>query len=486
MRLDDVVDIAALGGGEGGQEAVFIFFGARGDLVGVADIAAEDDLDRALGAHHRDLRGRPGVVHVGADFLGRHHVERAAIGLAGDHGHQRHRALRIGEQQFGAVFYQSAIFLRGARQKTWHVDEGHDRNVEGVAKAHKARGLARGVRVEHARQHHRLVGDEAHRAPGDAAEARDDVLGKGLGNLEEVALVHDFEDQLLHVVGLVRMVGDQRIQRQVDPLDVVKTRPFRHAVGVVGGQEIDQPAHLQQRLDVVLEGAVGDRGARGVHGGAAEFFRGDDLVGDGLHHVGPGDEHVAGVLHHEDEVGHGRRIDVAAGAGAHDDGDLRDHARGDHVAAEHVGIARQCRDAFLDPRAAGVVKPDDRRPRLHRHVLDLDDFLRVGFGQRAAEHSKILGEHKGLAAVDGAPAGDDAVARHLGLVHAEFDRAMLDEHVELLERALVEQQFDALPRGQLAAGVLRLDALLAAAELGAGAALLEGVQDVFHGQLLPA
>ena len=85
---------------------------------------------------------------------------------------------------------------------------------------------------------------------------------------------------------------------------------------LLAGQEVDQPAHLQQRLDVVLERAVGDRGARGVHGGAAEFFGGDDLVGHGLHHVGSGDEHVAGVLHHEDEVGHRGRIDVAAGARA--------------------------------------------------------------------------------------------------------------------------------------------------------------------------
>ena len=217
-----------------------------------------------------------------------------------------------------------------------------------------------------------------------------------------------------------------------------------------------------------------------MHGGAAELLGGDDLVGDGLHHVGPGDEHVARVLHHEDEVGHGRRIDVAAGAGAHDDGDLRDHAGRNDVAAEHVGIARECGDALLDARAAGVIEPDDRRPRLHRHVLDLDDLLRMGLRQRAAEHGKILGEDEGLAAVDGAPAGDDAVAGHLVLLHAELGRAVLDEHVELLERALVEQKLDALARGQFAAGVLRLDALLAAAELRARAPFLKGVQDVLH------
>ena len=49
----------------------------------------------------------------------------------------------------------------------------------------------------------------------------------------------------------------------------------------------------------------------------------------------------------------------------------------------------------------------------HRHVLDLDDLLRVRFRQRAAEHGEILGEGKDGATVDGAEAGDDAVAGDL-------------------------------------------------------------------------
>ncbi len=69
VRQDDVVDIAALGGDEGRQEAVFVFLGARGDFLRVRHVSAEDDFDRALGAHDCDLRGRPGVVHVGADFF---------------------------------------------------------------------------------------------------------------------------------------------------------------------------------------------------------------------------------------------------------------------------------------------------------------------------------------------------------------------------------------------------------------------------------
>ena len=49
--------------------------------------------------------------------------------------------------------------------------------------------------------------------------------------------------------------------------------------------------------------------------GPAQFLVGDVLVGDGFHHVRPGDVHIAGVAHHEDEVGHRRRIDVAAAQG---------------------------------------------------------------------------------------------------------------------------------------------------------------------------
>jgi hypothetical protein len=232
----------------------------------------------------------------------------------------------------------------------------------------------------------------------------------------------------------------------------------RRICSVGGGKEIDQPAHLQQRLDVVVVGAVGDRRLRGVDLGAAELLGRHDLVRDRLHHVRAGDEHVARVADHEDEVGHGGRVHVAAGAGAHDDGDLRDDAGGDDVAPEDLAVAAERRDALLDARPAGVEEADDRRAGLERHVLDLGDLLRVRLGQRAAEDGEVLGEDEDRAAVDGAPAGHDAVARDLLPGHAEVRRPVLDEHVELLERAVVEEEVDALPRGQLAALVLRLDA----------------------------
>ena len=87
----------------------------------------------------------------------------------------------------------------------------------------------------------------------------------------------------------------------------------------------------------------------------------DVLVGDGLDDVGAGDEHVARLLHHDDEVGDRRRIDRAAGARPHDGGDLRHDAGGERVAQEDVGVAAERQHAFLNARAARIVEADHRR-----------------------------------------------------------------------------------------------------------------------------
>ncbi len=58
---------------------------------------------------------------------------------------------------------------------------------------------------------------------------------------------------------------------------------------------------------------------------------------------------------------------------------------------------------------------------------------------------------------------------------------MLHEHVELFERPVVEQEFDALARGELAALVLGLEPLLTATEAGLGATLLQLLENVLHG-----
>ena len=71
-------------------------------------------------------------------------------------------------------------------------------------------------------------------------------------------------------------------------------------------------SHLADGLDardVVAEGAVCDARDLGVGFGPPELLLGNLLVGDGLDNVGTGNEHVGGVLDHENEVCHGRGVD---------------------------------------------------------------------------------------------------------------------------------------------------------------------------------
>src|SRR5690606_5999480 len=110
---DDVVDVAETGRDEGVGEAFLVLGLSRGQGLGIAGFLAEDDLDRALGAHDRDLGGGPGVVDVAAQVFGAHDVIGAAIGLARDDRQLGHGGLGIGEQQLGAVLDQGAVLLLG-------------------------------------------------------------------------------------------------------------------------------------------------------------------------------------------------------------------------------------------------------------------------------------------------------------------------------------------------------------------------------------
>ena len=211
-----------------------------------------------------------------------------------------------------------------------------------------------------------------------------------------------------------------------------------------------------------------------------ELLVGDLLVGDRLHHLRAGHVHVGAVLHHEDEVGHGRRVDRAARARTHDERDLGDDPRGEHVALKDLGVSAERGDPFLDACAAGIVQADDRGAHLDRVVHDLADLLRVRLRQRAAEHREVLAEHEHEPAIDGAVAGDHPVAGHAPLGHAEIDAAVLDEHVPLLERAGVEQHLDPLSRGEPALRMLRLDAPRPAALPSRAALRLQGLDDVLH------
>src|SRR5262249_14994712 len=94
---------------------------------------------------------------------------------------------------------------------------------------------------------------------------------------------------------------------------------------------------------------------------------------------------------------------------------------------------------------------------------------------------EVLAEDKDQPAVDGAVAGDHAVAGHRLPLHAEVSTAVALEHIPFLEGIGVEQQLDALAGGELALGVLRGNPFRAAAQPGGCALLFELTNDVVHG-----
>ena len=57
---------------------------------------------------------------------------------------------------------------------------------------------------------------------------------------------------------------------------------------------------------------------------------------------------------------------------------------------------------------------------------------------------------------------------------------MLDEHVIFFERSFIEQKVNTLAGGQLALGMLRGNALFAAAEAGLIATLFQLVKNMLH------
>ena len=298
--------------------------------------------------------------------------------------------------------------------------------------------------------------------PGSpAADPRepDDDVGRPSGlDLEEVPVIHDTSQDVVHVVRLLGLVGHDGIEVRVHAVRRIDGRGQRDVRKVVLRQMGEKPTDVLHRLRLVAGREMGHPGATRVDPRSAKGVSVDLLVRHGLHHVGAGDEHVARSLHHHGEVGHGRGVDGATGAGAKDHGDLWHHTRCEHVAQEDLGVATERRHALLDACAAGVVEADDRCADLHGQVHDLADLLRVGLRERTAEDREVLAEDEDKAPCDGAVAGHHSVTEEVLPVHPELRRPVGHKGIQLDEGARIEQQVEPFPRRELAPRMLALDA----------------------------
>ena len=111
------------------------------------------------------------------------------------------------------------VLLTCSRQESRYVNEADDRNVEGIAEAYEAGTLARGVHIEHTCIARRLIGDDTYALSVEAGKADDNILGEFRLYLEELSVIGDSGDNLIHIVGLVGVLWDNLVQRVLHAVD---------------------------------------------------------------------------------------------------------------------------------------------------------------------------------------------------------------------------------------------------------------------------
>ena len=203
-----------------------------------------------------------------------------------------------------------------------------------------------------------------------------------------------------------------------------------------------------------------------VHLRAAQLFGGILRADGGLHQRGSGKKEPAAVGH-QDVVAHHRQVGAAGDAHAHDGRDLRNaHGRHDGViaedAAEVVGVGE---DIFLQRQknAGGIDQVDRGNVIVDGDVLRANDLLRRHGKERAGLHGGVVHDEHDQAPVHSRQAGDHARGRRAAPLFVHAPGGVGAEFEEL--GAGIDQQRNALARGQPSFLVLRLDGLLAAALL---------------------
>ena len=212
----------AAGGGEIGRGELLAIFlhqlrAACGRIVGVLDLSAMQDVDRALAAHDRDLGVRPGVHEVGPHLLAAHREIGPAIGLAEDDRELGDGGAGVREQHLGTVPDDPAALLFDPGQEARDVDQRHQRDVEAIAEPDEPRALVGGVDVEGAGNVEGIVGDQADDHALDTGESDDEILGEPGVDLQEPGIVDEPTDHGAHIHGRRRVVGDEVVHLSSRP-----------------------------------------------------------------------------------------------------------------------------------------------------------------------------------------------------------------------------------------------------------------------------
>ena len=399
----------------GGQlfvQGLPLMLGGRGQFLLV------QDSHRGLRAHHGDLGVRPGEHLRRTEGSGVHRDVGPAVDLSGHQRHPRYRAFAEGVQKFRAAAHHTAPLLVHPGQVARHVDDHHQGDAERVAQSHEPGRLLGALGVQAAAEAQRIVGQHAHGAPGQPAQADHHGRGPlGLELLERAVGVQQCLDQRMNVVGPARRLGQQGMQVDVTGLGL-------GAVEMALLAEVsDQAAAAGVGVEFVGRDDVTHPGLAVVGVGPAEGLHVDVLTGDAAHHVGPGDEHPS-LRSHDHDVGEGGAVGGAAGGESDDHRNLRDMPGGADHRLEDQAHGMQCPNTLGQAGSTGVPDADDRGVLLDGQVVGVDDVLTAFYAHRPAHHRAVGAERDGAQTVDGAGGGEHAGT--ITLVQ-QFDAVVVEE-----------------------------------------------------------
>ena len=298
-------------------------------------------------------------------------------------------------------------------------------------------------------------------------------------HLKKISVVNNMLEHILHVVGMIRFRRNQGIQGSVRPINRVVTSFARRLFQIVGRHKTQQLANHREALGIILGGKVRHAGSLVVRHGPAELVFRHLFMRHQPNHIRPGNEHVRRMFHHQNEIRNRGRIHRSPGARPHNRRNLRHHPAIQRIAQKNIRIPRQRHHAFLNPRPTRIVQTNQRRAYLGRHVHDLDDLRRIRLRQRSAKHGKVLREHKHRPPIHLPVPGDEPIPLEGVLLHPKVSAAMGHKFVGLLERTLVQQEFNALARRHLAFFMLLFQPSQPATLIGQLAAPLKFRQFLF-------
>src|SRR6266581_1042504 len=280
----------------------FLLLGAPRVALGLDVVAAHRGEHRGglLPAHDRNSRIGPDEQKARRVGPPAHAVIAGAVGAADDQRELRH--LRAGDRRhhLGAVLGDAARLVIAADHEPRDVLHEQQRDFSLAGELDEMRGFQRAFRIEDA-----LIGQDPDRHAAQMRKAGDERRAVELLELVELGSIDQARDHLADVVLLL----------EVDRHDAVElgyvvgglARLGERQVDAFPGVEIaDDAAAVGERVAVVGRIMIGHPGMPGMHVGAAEILRRDDLAGGGLHQRRPAEENRALLAHDDGLVRHRR------------------------------------------------------------------------------------------------------------------------------------------------------------------------------------